>query len=122
MKILFGPTFGAELVAKGCQDGLAWSSEGIITDPSLITAAQQAVIVAHDPTKVDVHAQIAALEATMSGAPHEIIHDMFGFSAVPDHAASTAVMVHVLDHLLDAAGEIMIAAAYLQSWDSDSSV
>jgi hypothetical protein len=26
---------------------------------------------------------------------------MFGFSHVPDHSASTAVMIHVLDHLLD---------------------
>jgi hypothetical protein len=26
---------------------------------------------------------------------------MFGFSHVPDHSASAAVMIHVLDHLLD---------------------
>ncbi len=42
-----------------------------------------------------------ALTAAMQGKPHEIIHDMFGFSAVPEGAAGAAVMVHVLDHLLD---------------------
>lgn len=41
------------------------------------------------------------LHKTMGDKPHEIIHDMFGFANVPDHSASTAVMVHVLDHLLD---------------------
>lgn len=30
-----------------------------------------------------------------------ILHDMFDFSHVPDQAASVAVMIHVLDHLLD---------------------
>lgn len=44
---------------------------------------------------------VPALTATMQGKPHEIIHDMFGFSQVPDKVAGAAVMVHVLDHLLD---------------------
>jgi len=43
----------------------------------------------------------SALVTTMQGRPHEIIPDMFGFSTIPDGAASAAVMVHVLDHLLD---------------------
>jgi hypothetical protein len=43
----------------------------------------------------------AALATTVDGRKHHIIHDMFGFSHVPDHAASVAVMIHVLDHLLD---------------------
>ena len=43
----------------------------------------------------------SALSATMQGRPHAVIHDMFGFSQVPDRTAGAAVMVHVLDHLLD---------------------
>lgn len=43
----------------------------------------------------------ASLSAAMQDKPHEIIHDMFGFSNVPDSAAGAAVMIHVLDHLLD---------------------
>ena len=42
-----------------------------------------------------------ALSSTMGDAKFHIIHDMFGFSQVPDGAASVAVMVHVMDHLLD---------------------
>jgi hypothetical protein len=42
-----------------------------------------------------------ALSSVVKGTPHHIIHDMFGFSQVPLGAASVAVMVHVLDHLLD---------------------
>jgi hypothetical protein len=41
------------------------------------------------------------LSSTMGGVKFHIIHDMFGFSQVPDGAASVAVMVHVMDHLLD---------------------
>jgi hypothetical protein len=41
------------------------------------------------------------LSSTMGEAKFHIIHDMFGFSQVPDGAASVAVMVHVMDHLLD---------------------
>jgi len=43
----------------------------------------------------------ARLASTVAGRRHHIIHDMFGFSHVPDGAASVAVMIHVLDHLLD---------------------
>lgn len=42
-----------------------------------------------------------ALSSTMDNAKFHIIRDMFGFSQVPDGAVSVAVMVHVMDHLLD---------------------
>jgi hypothetical protein len=41
------------------------------------------------------------LGKVVDGQRAHIIHDMFGFSSVPDQAASVAVMIHVLDHLLD---------------------
>lgn len=44
---------------------------------------------------------LPALSKIVEGRKFHIIHDMFGFSQVPDHAASAAVMIHVLDHLLD---------------------
>ena len=44
---------------------------------------------------------LPALSKVVEGRKFHIIHDMFGFSHVPDHAASAAVMIHVLDHLLD---------------------
>jgi len=44
---------------------------------------------------------IDALSKTVEGKPFTIIEDMFGFSAIPDHSASVAVMIQVLDHLLD---------------------
>lgn len=44
---------------------------------------------------------LPALSKIVEGRKSHIIHDMFGFSHVPDHAASVAVMIHVLDHLLD---------------------
>lgn len=44
---------------------------------------------------------LPALSEIVEGRKFHIIHDMFGFSHVPDHAASAAVMIHVLDHLLD---------------------
>lgn len=44
---------------------------------------------------------LPALSKIVEGRKFHITHDMFGFSHVPDHAASTAVMIHVLDHLLD---------------------
>jgi hypothetical protein len=43
----------------------------------------------------------ATLTKAVDGCKHHVIHDMFGFSHVPDGAASVAVMIHVLDHLLD---------------------
>ena len=44
---------------------------------------------------------LPALSKIVEGRNSHIIHDMFGFAHVPDHAVSTAVMIHVLDHLLD---------------------
>lgn len=44
---------------------------------------------------------LPALSKIVDGLKHHVIHDMFGFSHVPNHAASAAVMIHVLDHLLD---------------------
>ena len=44
---------------------------------------------------------LPALSKIVEGRKFHIIHDMFGFSHVPDHAASAAVIIHVLDHLLD---------------------
>lgn len=44
---------------------------------------------------------LPALSKIVEGKKYHVIHDMFGFSHVPDHAASAAVMIHVLDHLLD---------------------
>jgi len=44
---------------------------------------------------------LPALSKIVEGRRYHVIHDMFGFSHVPDHAASAAVMIHVLDHLLD---------------------
>jgi hypothetical protein len=43
----------------------------------------------------------AALNETMRGTKYHVIRDMFGFSNVPDNAASIAVMIHVMDHLID---------------------
>lgn len=37
----------------------------------------------------------------VDGHEHKIIEDMFGFSVIPDQSAGTAVMIQVLDHLLD---------------------
>lgn len=41
------------------------------------------------------------LNKVVEGKTAHLIHDMFGFSHVPDGAASVAVMIHVLDHLVD---------------------
>ena len=42
-----------------------------------------------------------ALEAAVGQAPHAIAHDMTGLDQVPAGSVGAAVMVHVLDHLLD---------------------
>jgi hypothetical protein len=42
-----------------------------------------------------------ALREVVNGRKHHIVHDMFGFKDIPEKAASAAVMIHVLDHLLD---------------------
>ena len=41
------------------------------------------------------------LSGTLEGRPYQIIENMFGFSMIPDKSASVAVMIQVLDHLLD---------------------
>ena len=43
----------------------------------------------------------SALIASVGDSPFTIIEDMFGFSAIPDGGANVAVMIQVLDHLLD---------------------
>ncbi|HET9813019.1 MAG TPA: class I SAM-dependent methyltransferase [Sphingomicrobium sp.] len=45
-----------------------------------------------------VHAELAA---TTGGKPHSISADMTDLSGVPDESVALAMMVHVLDHLLD---------------------
>jgi hypothetical protein len=44
---------------------------------------------------------LPTLSKIIEGRKSHIVHEMFGFSHVPDHAASVAVVIHVLDHLLD---------------------
>jgi len=46
----------------------------------------------------DVKAQ---LSRTVTGKKYQIIHEMFDFARVPDESASVAVMIHVLDHLIN---------------------
>ena len=41
------------------------------------------------------------LTALMRGVNHQVIHELFNFSDVPDHSVGVVVMIHVLDHLLD---------------------
>jgi hypothetical protein len=41
------------------------------------------------------------LQTTMGTQDFTVIHDMFDFSAVPDQSVGAAVMIHVLDHLLN---------------------
>lgn len=42
-----------------------------------------------------------SLAKVVNGHQFSIIEDMFGFAAIPDHSAGVAVMIQVLDHLLD---------------------
>ncbi len=42
-----------------------------------------------------------ALAKSVGHNQFTIIEDMFGFSQIPDHSAGAAVMIQVLDHLLD---------------------
>ena len=44
---------------------------------------------------------LPALSKIVENKKYHVIHDMFGFSHVPDGSASAAVLIHVLDHLLD---------------------
>jgi hypothetical protein len=43
----------------------------------------------------------AVLEGVVKGRSAQVIHEMFNFSAVPDVSASAAVIIHVMDHLID---------------------
>ena len=56
----------------------------------------------------------AALSATMAGTKFHIIRDMFGFSSLPESAATVVVMIHVMDHLLDPVGTLRELRAKLQ--------
>lgn len=42
-----------------------------------------------------------ALATAVAGNPYKIIEDMFNFEMIPDSSSSVAVMIQVLDHLLD---------------------
>ncbi len=42
-----------------------------------------------------------ALAAAVDGYSYQIIEDMFGFAMIPNNSVSVAVMIQVLDHLLD---------------------
>jgi len=44
---------------------------------------------------------LTVLNKIVCNRKYHIIHDMFDFAQVPDQSASVAVMIHVLDHLLD---------------------
>jgi hypothetical protein len=48
-----------------------------------------------------------ALQQAVAGKPSTIIHDMFGIAAAPDNSAGAAVLIHVLDHLLNPADVLM---------------
>jgi hypothetical protein len=50
-----------------------------------------------EPNKEVAH----ALAQSVGANPFTIIEDMFGFSKIPDQSSGVAVMVQVLDHLLD---------------------
>lgn len=62
-----GPSFAAELATAGVLGTCNWTADGdIIMAPGATaeqTAAVQAVLAAHDPTKPDTVAQIASLTA-----------------------------------------------------------
>jgi Methyltransferase domain len=47
------------------------------------------------------HSVLAELSGVVAGCSFHISHDMLGFSDVPDHSIAVAVMIQVLDHLLD---------------------
>ena len=50
-----GPTFGTELAAAGCADGVTWTADGTVTlrpdVPVTVQACVAKVQAAHDPTK-----------------------------------------------------------------------
>lgn len=41
------------------------------------------------------------LHKSLADKQHQIVHEMFSFDTVPDKSVSTAVMIHVLDHLIE---------------------
>ena len=43
----------------------------------------------------------STLGRVLGDRPYQIIENMFGFSDIPDNSSSVAVMIQVLDHLLD---------------------
>lgn len=43
----------------------------------------------------------SALHKVVAGHEHQVVHEMPGFSQIPKDSVSAAVMIHVLDHLLD---------------------
>lgn len=49
-----------------------------------------------------------ALHQAVAGKPSTIIHDMFNIAAAPDKSVGAAVLIHVLDHLLNPA-EVLTA-------------
>lgn len=58
-----------------------------------------------------VHSQ---LSAAAGGRPHTIISDMDDLSPVPDNSVGLALMVHVLDHLLDPSAALVQLRAKLR--------
>lgn len=46
------------------------------------------------------------LGSVVADYPHHIIHDMEGLDFVPDNSCDVAVMIHVLDHLIDPVNEL----------------
>ena len=61
-----GPSFGAELAAAGCANGVSWTPDGTLTvaagvDPT----CPQRVLLAHDPTKAAVPASVTRLQGRL---------------------------------------------------------
>ena len=68
MAVVFGPTFGSELVAAGCSSAVAtYGSDGTLNyvpsaTPDQIAAVQK-VVAAHDPTKQIVPSSVTNYQA-----------------------------------------------------------
>lgn len=68
MAVVFGPTFGSELVAAGCSSAVAtWGTDGSLVyvpgaTPDQMTTVQR-VIAAHDPTKQIVPSTVTNYQA-----------------------------------------------------------
>ena len=62
-----GPTFGAELQAAGCPNGVLWSADGTLTfTPGVDPSCAQHVFAAHDPTRVPVPAMVTRLQGRLA--------------------------------------------------------